>query len=485
MPNQTMPQTLLVTDLPDSDLDAALGRIIDGEPLPVDAPMVAAALQGNPQIREQLRRQLEIDSLLAASERVSDDSFIDAVAVRLDAEGSGRAFVDRVRAALPETAKGWRGLVSEQRFFGRLMPVALALVLLGGSITAGSIWAAFQPGQPVLVEVERTEGTSDFFVGERRNLRALVLPEGSVSLRLGSGVLLECEAPLMARFEHPMRLHLSRGRIDVDVGEQGFGFTVVTPAAEVVDLGTKFSVNAAASGEVKVAVFSGQVELRQSRSGTVSLEDGDAVRLTRSGPPERLQSVSIRTAVERGKSRQPAVTSVRDNVATPKLRRFYGVVPGGLREGSRAFCDRGSPRWQAAPGEDFPAELIGADLIQTFQTHRMRPTFQLHVAFACPSAIYVFHDARHSPPEWLVRDFINTGKRLLSTPWPPTAWSESNPPPRTSTIGIPFEVWRRDALRPGSIQFGPPFPQTTSPLAEAAEASPLMYGIAIQPHPDN
>jgi hypothetical protein len=41
MPNQTMPQTLLVTDLPDSDLDAALGRIIDGEPLPVDAPMVA------------------------------------------------------------------------------------------------------------------------------------------------------------------------------------------------------------------------------------------------------------------------------------------------------------------------------------------------------------------------------------------------------------------------------------------------------------
>ena len=41
----------------------------------------------------------------------------------------------------------------------------------------------------------------------------------------------------MARFEHPMRLHLSQGRVDVDVGEEGAGFTVVTPVGEVVDLG--------------------------------------------------------------------------------------------------------------------------------------------------------------------------------------------------------------------------------------------------------
>jgi ferric-dicitrate binding protein FerR (iron transport regulator) len=41
-----------------------------------------------------------------------------------------------------------------------------------------------------------------------------------------------------------MRLHLSQGRVDVDVGEEGVGFTVVTPVGEVVDLGTRFAVNA-------------------------------------------------------------------------------------------------------------------------------------------------------------------------------------------------------------------------------------------------
>ena len=77
--------------------------------------------------------------------------------------------------------------------------------------------------------------------------------------------------------------------------EKRFGFTVVTPpVGEVVDLGTRFAVNASADGEVRVAVLSGQVELRSQKVGTVSLFDGEAVRLSGTPSPRRLHSVEIR-----------------------------------------------------------------------------------------------------------------------------------------------------------------------------------------------
>jgi len=421
--------------------DQAIGRIVDGEPLPGDAALVAETLRRHPEMFARLEQHLAIDAMLYDQAGPDADAFVDAVRVAIEAEMSRPAFVRKVREAIfggsPDNhavaAPAQAVTAARSIWSGRSVRLLLACSLLLASLVAGGIWNAAAIGEPVLVEVDRTEGVTGFQAGDRLHLRALVLPEGSVDMKLGSGVRLECQAPLMARFEHPMRLHLSRGRVDVDVGDDGFGFTVVTPAGEVVDLGTKFSVNASADGEVRVAVFSGQVELRHKQSGAVNLFDGEAVRLTKSQAPRRLHSVEIRNR-GLGDSRQAAVISgVSDNVKGPKLRRFYGLVPCGMRDGVRAFRDRRETRWQAEPGDVFPEELVGADLIQTFQRHRFRQDFRMTFATSQPSRIYVFYDARYSPPDWLARDFVNTGRRILSTGWS----DDSHPRPAARPLGNP------------------------------------------------
>lgn len=471
--------------------EAAMGRLVDGEPLPGDVAFVVEALRQHPETVARFEQQLSIDALLLDQAGPDADAFVDSVRVAIEAETSQPAFVQKVHAAIFKTASGHRtkpspvnqSAANQSLWSGRAVRIGLACSLLLASLVAGGIWNAAAIGEPVLVEVDRSEGTASFAVGDRLNLRTLVLPEGNVDLKLGSGVRLECQAPLMARFEHPMRLHLSRGRVDVDVGEEGFGFTVVTPAGEVVDLGTKFSVNASADGEVRVAVFSGQVELRHKQSGAVNLFDGEAVRLTKSQAPRRLHSVEIRNR-RVGDSRQAAVISgVSDNVEGPKVRRFYGLVPCGMRDGVRAFRDRRETRWQAEPGDAFPDELVGADLIQPFQQHRFRQDFRMTFATSQASRIYVFYDARYSPPDWLARDFVNTGRRILSSGWSPNTVTRGLQPDAWGTLAIPHNIWCRDLIQPATVTLGPPvLPEhDLNTTSEFEAVLPSMYGVAVQP----
>ena len=475
-----------------SRIALALGRIVDGEPHPGDAAAVAAALGRQPELVGQLEQQLAIDVLLCGLAGPEAEAFVDAVRVAIEADTNRPAFVGKVRAAIFGLAEAGRPLPqsaavasssSRGVWSARMVRIALAGSLLLASLVAGGIWNAAAIGEPVLVEVDRAEGTTAFASGDRLNLRTLVLPDGAVDLKLGSGVRLECQAPLMARFEHPMRLHLSRGRVDVDVGAEGFGFTVVTSAGEVVDLGTKFSVNASADGEVRVAVFSGQVELRHKQSGAVNLFDGEAVRLTKSQAPRRLHSVEIRSRRAEDGRRLAVINGVSDNVEGQKLRRFYGLVPCGMRDGVRAFRDRRETRWQAEPGDVFPEDLVGADLIQTFQRHRFREDFQLEFATSQPSRIYVFYDARYSPPDWLARDFVNTGRRILSVGWPPTTVTGGLQPDEWGTLAIPHDIWCRDLIQPATVTLGPPvLPEhDLNTTSEFEAVLPSMYGIGVQP----
>lgn len=202
--------------------EQAIGRIVDGEPLPGDNTLVAETLRRHPEMIACLEQHLAIDAMLLDQAGPEADAFVDAVRVAIEAETSRPAFVQKVRAAILGTAATDRPVVQPAHqpaggrsiWSGRSIRIVLACSLLVASLVAGGVWNAAAIGEPVLVEVDRTEGTTAFAAGDRLNLRALVLPEGTVDLKLGSGVRLECQAPLMARFEHPMRLHLSRGRVE-------------------------------------------------------------------------------------------------------------------------------------------------------------------------------------------------------------------------------------------------------------------------------
>jgi hypothetical protein len=102
---------------------------------------------------------------------------------------------------------------------------------------------------------------------------------------------------------------LHNGRLSASVPPEGVGFTVETPAAEVVDFGTEFSVDVA-GGASEVHVFAGLVRVQpRSPSGT---KTGNAVDLRTS------QAVMIDNAAE-----QP----VEIELATERFIRTFDESP--------------------------------------------------------------------------------------------------------------------------------------------------------------
>jgi hypothetical protein len=120
------------------------------------------------------------------------------------------------------------------------------------------------------------------------------LEQGLLNLQFDGGVMVYVEAP--ARFDAvcDKRVTLHSGRLSANVPPEGIGFTVETPAAEVIDFGTEFSVEVE-SGASEVHVFEGMVRvLPRSPSGT---KTGSAVDL-RTSQAVMIDHVSDKMPVE-------------------------------------------------------------------------------------------------------------------------------------------------------------------------------------------
>ncbi|MBT6055582.1 MAG: hypothetical protein HOH16_09145, partial [Planctomycetaceae bacterium] len=196
--------------------EGSMGRIVDGEPLPGDEQIVIDHLRCHPQCVQQIESHLSMDAMLFDEARCDTQAFIESVRVSIEAEKTKSVFVRDVQEAIFGSGFGGISLkcdlgdaiTSQRKWLGHSVVLTLACSLLLASLLAGGIWNAAAIGEPVLVQVDRVAGTTSFTAGDQVDLRTLVLPEGTVDLRLPSGVMLECQSPLMARFEHPMRLHL-------------------------------------------------------------------------------------------------------------------------------------------------------------------------------------------------------------------------------------------------------------------------------------
>jgi hypothetical protein len=298
---------------------------------------------------------------------------------------------------------------------------------------------------------------------------------------LESGVVMDCAAPFEGHFESHARLRLVEGRLNVDVGEHEFGFTVVTAAGEVVDLGTAFGIEATRDGRADVAVLSGKVEVRPGRAPALPLVEGEGIRMKRGLTSERLQSVRLMEsdgAMRFGSQASAAnalVADVSDNLSLPGLNRYYAIVAGGMRGGATAFADRVPPHWLPLPGMVFPAELEGGDLVQTFHEQRQTPAFQLRLHLQRPAVVYLLQDPRHAVPQWLRRDFVKTTLRLRSGPWPPAApIAVGLEPDADGRVFVSYDVWRREVPVPGTLKLGAPF------ALPRGAGLPSMYGLVVK-----
>jgi hypothetical protein len=104
-----------------------------------------------------------------------------------------------------------------------------------------------------------------------RSLRA-----GAVRIAFGGGAEVIVRGPAQFDLQSPTDLRLLRGRLTAQVGAQAVGFTVRTPSATVVDLGTEFGVDVDAAGVTEAHVVRGNVELNPAHGGAAIHVRADA-----------------------------------------------------------------------------------------------------------------------------------------------------------------------------------------------------------------
>jgi hypothetical protein len=368
----------------------------------------------------------------------------------------------------PRSRWSWLGMVA----------AAAAVVMLG----PGLAWWSSRGVEVVVVQAANVAG-GEWQTGERVRLNRFELQHGALELLLPSGVRLNVVAPVEMQFVDPMHVRVSSGQVTADVGERGKGFVVDTAHAQVVDLGTKFGVAVLSAGHTDVVVFQGEVELfdrksrRDSGAPMKRLTEGEAVRVDAQRQMSRIMSVSSGTGdgawSTGGGDTGSVIASVRDNLRDPSALFFYRILAGGMREDAQAFVAK-RHEWNGLDASGIPAELVGADLVQTFATDRYNTELEIVVTVARPAEIFVLIDSRVAPPAWLVATFTDTGARIGMENAPLLASGKTLG--RGPGVGnmAPFAVWKRTLPQAGSVTLGPPH-------ASTGENPLWMYGIAAKP----
>lgn len=337
-----------------------------------------------------------------------------------------------------------------------------------------------------VLEVSQTHAGTPFKLatGAKLALSELEMPPGLFRFRLESGAVVAVTGPADLRFIDPMRLRVVRGKVTADVGDHAKGFIVETAQTQVVDLGTRFGVDVADSGHTDVVVFEGEVELHDAHHETRQrptvnrLIEGEAVRVNVSNQLSRITSVSSGPVGDDEWSTSGVpdaasiITAVHDNLHNPQSNFYYRILRGGMREDAQAFIAK-RHEWNGLDAGGIPGWLEGADLVQTFGARRENAELQLTVTTAAPAMLYVFVDSRVLAPDWLRRQFTDTGARIAleNAPLPESGIPIKKGPGNGKLA--PFAVWKCLLPEAGSFTLGPP--------PEGPEDRPhWMYGIAAK-----
>ena len=332
------------------------------------------------------------------------------------------------------------------------------------------------PGTPTITSVQLGSGTT-----------TLELPD------IGSVVV---EGPADFQLLGPMRARLNKGRIKVHVKKpSGYGFVVETPDGEVTDLGTEFGLDVASQTGTGLVVFQGSVDLRLGQSPEMiegsrveRLFGGDGVRFSKVGDLNRIMSVAtgadgtFRLLTGADNESSAIITNVTDNIRSDGMKKFYEIVPGGMREDALAYVDRQEHEWNGLNGKGLPPYLIGADYVKPFNNDKRRSDLEIELTLSRPARLFViFDDQRVAPPEWLRRDFqrfgdrigLDMGKSFTETGEVITALDRAAG--AGHSIDQAFSIWERKVPKAGRIKLG---------ATGSGKELSAMYGIAAVPLED-
>lgn len=301
--------------------------------------------------------------------------------------------------------------------------------------------------------------------------QTLELTAGQVELLFDTGVEVILEGQTHFEIRSAGSAFSQRGSISARVGEEAHGFTIETPSARVIDLGTEFGVTISESGETEVAVFRGIVDLaldasaddKPTKSVTQRLNQGEALLVGNNGEfhrvfaiaSDRFPSSSSNQQAKTG--RPPLFSDVRDNLRDPESKKFYKIVRGGLHEDAPAFVDR-NHQWNGVDRQGLPAELLGAEYIMPFNDDKhLSSRLELTLFVARPITLYVFLSDAVDTPDWLVQgDFVDTGKNI-GLDEGPSRWHPASTGRRELAVGAGqsidtiFSIWKRVITTPSEV----------------------------------
>lgn len=315
--------------------------------------------------------------------------------------------------------------------------------------------------------------------------------QGKVKLSYTNGVELTLHGPALYELLSDMRGRTHLGRLTARISEGAEGFSVLTPRATVVDLGTEFGIEVDGAGSTDVVVFEGSVDLHyKSQVGGASklkrLVTGEAMRLEAYGTVSRIVAITDQrfsddpSANEDALSRPMIISSVRDNIQREAAWNYYEIVHAGMREDARAFVDRQAHEWNGLDEEGLPAYLIGGDYVKTFNNDKCRKDVEIIINLETPCNLYVLFDERIPPPNWLVSNFENTGDKIGidGGPWVYNGVASEGVNAAVGSgksIDDEMSIWVRRISKPGPVKLG---------ATETPHDDLNMYGIVAVPLQD-
>lgn len=481
------------------EFETLVNRYMDGMSTAEDVRLLNELLRADATARQAFADLVNLDAALGAL--AAEATFV-LPASSQDAPGY---VVGRISRSVPGTRTDL-----EIRPTLRAAPARARMWLAGGVVAAGLLVAVLLATLGVpwwnrsaaevaiarltgAAEAVWAEGASAPVVGDGLGKKPLRLKSGTVEITIDAGVVLTLVGPAEAELLDARRLRVHHGRVTAEVGPDAAGFSIETAQARVVDFGTKFGVDVSEAGHTDVVVLQGEVRVFEktgkatSAAPVATLTTGQAVRVDKSRRLFRIVNVTSDGREEDWSTRGglPAdsiLTAVRDSMEGdyPSLRNFYRIVPGGMREDARAYADY-SHEWNGRDAQGMPDWLLGADLVQTFNTDQVNWFMQLTVTVSRPCVLYVLADRRNPPPAWLSEQFSDTGVDIgLEYVDPKYKIFPAQGPGKGRTV-LPFGIWKREVQQPGDVKLGPPYFEK---FRDASEVRPnFMYGIAAKALP--
>lgn len=139
------------------------------------------------------------------------------------------------------------------------------------------------------------QGPKIFLGQSLREGDAVTLVKGDIRISMGFGAEIAAKGPCALRLVARDRVQLESGEVAVHVADWAHGFTVETPAMDVIDLGTTFVVSASPDDSAEASVIKGQIRVspRKTVGGgprSVLVSEGESLMVESTGRRKSIET---------------------------------------------------------------------------------------------------------------------------------------------------------------------------------------------------